>query len=289
MFRNIETPPVERALRSASYYDADYYSGKKSNWSVPYVWDNFAPIFNEWMRFILHVFPESISFLDVGCGRGFMEKAFEISKKSSLLPIKIHGFDHSEYAIATAADEAKPLIECAGIESFKFREAYDVMLAFDVFEHVSEEQVVSFLRRSRKHIRDCICAVIALDEPHQRNEASHCNLQDREYWHRIFLQCGWVQTLEYKMMNDLALKHDHVRNCKCAMFIYGAGEKNRLVRGACVLTYTWYRMASFMKQDFFALCKIRLSAFRLRLRSIKQCLLRSAPWKRNMPGPTTNS
>lgn len=289
MFRKEEKPLPERALRSASFYDADYYSGAKSNWSAPYVWDNFAHIFNEWMKFILHVFPESISFLDVGCGRGFLEKAFEISKKSSLLPIRIHGFDHSEYAIATAEPEARPLVECAGIESFKFREAYDVMLAFDVFEHVSEEQAVSFLKRSRKHVNDCICAIIALDEPHQRLEPSHCNLQDRAYWHRIFLQCGWVQPLEFKMMEDLALKHSHVRNCKCAMFIYGAGPKtwyDRLTRAA---VYGFYRGKKIMGKELPAICKTRLQALARRFHSIKSRLRRFAAWKRNTLEPTTSS
>lgn len=259
----------KRELKPAAFYDADYYAGKTSNWGVPYTWEHFRIVFLEWFKFVLYVFPESRKFLDVGCGRGFLEKAFELGKGATVLPVSMHGFDHSEFAVANAEAEARPFIEQAGLEDFKFRERYDVMLAFDVFEHVAEEQSIAFLTRSRRHVNDCICAVIALYDERNLMDQSHCNLQDRAYWHQIFLKCGWLQTKEYELMQSLAQQHEHVRNCKCEVFIYGAGQKTLIEKISCAFVYEFWRAKFFMTKIVTQACRNASQKFQRGLRSIK--------------------
>lgn len=289
MFHEKEIVYPVRERKNADFYNAEYYSGKNSNWDRPYTWGNFGGIFWEWFKFVLYTFPESKKFLDVGCGRGFFEKVFELGKSSTLVPITIHGFDHSEYAIATAEPEAVPFIECASLDTFAFRENYEVILAFDVFEHVSETQAKNFLKRSRRHIDDCICAVIALDEPRQRLEPSHCNLQDREYWHRVFLECGWVQPKEYKIMQELAQKYEHVRNCKCEVFIYGAGTKTVAEKISRALVYGFWRAKFFMIKTVTQSWQNVSQKFQHRLHSIKVSLLQFVPSTRKAQDVTTPS
>lgn len=212
------------AAIDGDWYDDDYLSGKKSNWGAPYNWENFKHIFEVWAKILVNGFPESKSFLDVGCAIGMLERAMIELRKRKHLGYEIYGFDHSPTMIANADEKAKPFIELCGIDEFFFNRNYDVLVSLDVFEHLTEEQAISFLHRSRYYVNDCLFFVIALDEEHQRAEPSHINLKTREYWHELFLKCRWIQTPEYKFMQDIAMREDNIRRLKVEIFIYGANN-----------------------------------------------------------------
>jgi 2-polyprenyl-3-methyl-5-hydroxy-6-metoxy-1,4-benzoquinol methylase len=209
---------------NGDWYDEDYLSGKKSNWESPYCWENFENIFKSWAKIVVNGFPEAKSFLDVGCATGMLERAILELAKRKHLRYEIHGFDHSPTMILNCEEVARPFIEQSSIDDFTFTQNYDVMISFDVFEHLTEEQAMRFLQRSRYFINDCMFFVIALDEPKQRNEPSHINLKTREYWHEVFLKCGWVQTPEFKLMQDIAMREDNIRRMEVEIFIYGANN-----------------------------------------------------------------
>lgn len=209
---------------SGDWYNEEYLSGAKSNWESPYQWENFENIFKSWAKIVINGFPEAESFLDVGCATGMLERAIVELAKRKHLSYDIHGFDHSPTMILNCEDTARPLIELSGIDDFQFIRNYDVMLSLDVFEHLTEEQAMRFLQRSRYFINDCLFFVIALDEPRQRLEPSHINLKTREYWHDVFLKCGWMQTHEFKLMQDIAMRDDNIRRLDVEVFIYGSGK-----------------------------------------------------------------
>lgn len=211
----------------ADFYDEQYYVGEgKSNWDNAYDLKNFGKLFRKWAVFLIIGFPESKSFLDVGCARGFLEKSFiDLAKHNKRDDLEIGGFDLSPWAIANAAEDAKPFISMASVDNYVFKRKYDVLISLDTFEHLSEEQSTDFLKRSRKFINDYCFLVIALDEERQRAEPSHVNLQNREWWESKISECGWVHNWQTQMMEALARRERFMKSNKVEVFIRCAREE----------------------------------------------------------------
>ena len=210
----------------AAYYDESYYAGlPKANWNKPYTWNNMKPTFAVWAAFLLSAFPEAESFLDVGCAKGFLERALietiGINRRRSL---EMTGFDFSEHAIANAEEKAKPFLECASVDDFKFKRDYDILISLDLFEHLTEKQVRSFLLRSREHINDCGFFCIATDNEMNRAEPSHITLQDYNWWNELFLDCGWILDDEMVEFRKVMLKNTFISNSYSEIFIYSSGK-----------------------------------------------------------------
>lgn len=217
------------------FYDSDYYKnpGIKSNWSEAYEWQYFRQLMMAWWDFLFYMFLEKKSFLDVGCATGLLERGFLESRKMYDFPkdSTIEGFDYSSWAIANADSVVRDMVSQASVDDYKFERNYDMMLSLDVFGHLTEKQARDFLVRSRKHVNDCLLFVIEFDEPHQWKELSHINLQNREWWHELFIECGWVRNRkgeifknEYEMMERFAMRNRFIRLNKLQVFIYGAGN-----------------------------------------------------------------
>lgn len=210
------------------FYAEDYYLGEgKSNWEKPYDWINFGTMFIKWAAFLLTGFPEAKSFINVGCARGFLEKAFlYLAERNKRTDLSFDGFDISPWAIENAEPEAKPFISVASVDDYHFTRQYDVMISLDTFEHLTEAQATRFILRSRKFVNDCGFFVIALDEERQRYEPSHVNLQDRAWWERKFVECGWVSDWQTQIMETLARKERFIQSCKVDVFIFRSQGEN---------------------------------------------------------------
>ena len=217
-------PRLDYKPIGGDWYDADYLSGKKSNWVAPYCWENFRHIFDTWAKILVNGFPEAKNFLDVGCATGMLERSMTEMRRRKHLGYEIEGFDHSPAMMLSCEEKARPFITQASVDDFFFTKRYDVMVSLDVFEHLTEEQALRFLQKSRYYVNDCLFFVIALDEPRQRAEPSHINLKDRKYWHETFLRCGWVHTKEHEFMQRIAMSEDNIKRLEVEIFIYGANN-----------------------------------------------------------------
>lgn len=215
---------------AGEWYDKNYYEnpGTKSNWPTPYVWNNFAPMFAQAAAFVMAGFPFAESFLDVGCARGFMMRALIEHAEKNERKIEIYGFDHSPWAVENAEEKAKKFIECSGIDEFEFKLHFDVMLSFDVFEHLTPEQAFGFLTRSKPFVNDAALAVIKLEGDPEDVELSHINLRNREHWHSAFMDAGWFQNDYAKKMQDHAMREIFVKTRKWEVFYYQSGKKGVL-------------------------------------------------------------
>lgn len=213
--------------REAAFYNEDYYiAHKTSNYTRPYEWGNFQHIAIEWAKMLIEGFPMCRTFLDVGCARGFLERAFlEVQENMEMIKdgkplFTMRGFDHSPFAIANAEEKSRPFVQCAGVDEFEFDQDYDVMLCFDVLGHLTERQSRDWLSRSRPRINKFLFAVIELHDERQYWDATHVNLQTRGWWHDFLLSCGWQQDWEAATMQEAAMQDRFVRNSKCEVFVY---------------------------------------------------------------------
>lgn len=191
------------------WYNADYFEhGLKSNWREGYHGSKFAGLFRETAVFLTDLFPEAASFLDAGCAKGFLVRALRERGKECC------GFDHSRWALDHAEESAKPHLWEASTDTVEFKQSFDVLLAFSLFEGLTEEQARAFLHRARPFTRQALLAVIATCEneasakPLARDgDLSHITLRGRTWWHELFLCAGWRQDNLHKTAERMCQNH----------------------------------------------------------------------------------
>lgn len=184
-----------------AWYDADYFEhGRKSNWRKGYTWQSFATLFRETAEFLATMLPESESFLDAGCAKGFLVRTLRERGKQAW------GFDHSEWAIDHAEESAKPFLRRASVEEFVFDRDFDVTLSFFLLESLTESQALAFLERARKQTRHALVSVIHTGEEEPTKpvagddrDLSHITLQSRAWWHDLILRAGWRQDVLHRI------------------------------------------------------------------------------------------
>jgi 2-polyprenyl-3-methyl-5-hydroxy-6-metoxy-1,4-benzoquinol methylase len=181
---HLATPPIPVP---PSWYDADYFEhGVKSNWTRGYHWSLFAGLFRATATLLCELFPHNESFLDAGCAKGFLIRALIERGRDCT------GFDHSRWAVDHAERMAAPHIACVGAAEYTFPRPVDVLLAFDLLSHLTEDEAEAFLRRARAHVSRSLFATL----PSERVSASdrdrtHVNRRDRAWWSALLARTGW--------------------------------------------------------------------------------------------------
>ena len=205
------------------WYDADYFEhGVKSNWSDGYRWDAFAGLFRETAEFLATTFPEAQSFLDAGSGKGFLVRALREKGK------ECWGFDHSAWALERAEESAKAFLRQASVDDVQYDQPIDMLLAFSLFECLTEEQAFAFSRRALHWTRHGLLAVIALaDEQKQEpgaddGDLSHITLRSRTWWHDLFLRAGWRQDALHRTVERHSQFHSLPTRMGWSMFVYSS-------------------------------------------------------------------
>jgi glycosyltransferase involved in cell wall biosynthesis/SAM-dependent methyltransferase len=208
---------------AAEWYDADYFEhGRKSNWARGYSWSLFSDLFKQTAAFLCDSFPEAESFLDAGCGKGFLVRALCERGKDAW------GFDHSPWAIDHAETSIKKHLLRARAESIEYERRFDLTLAFSLCESLTEEQAHEFLKRARGWTRQAIVASI----PSFENEAeerrfrkhdrdySHITLRSRAWWHAQFLRAGWRQDALHRIVERACGRHELPRRMNWKIYVY---------------------------------------------------------------------
>ena len=206
------------------WYDADYFErGLKSNWRGGYTWSAFSGLFRDTAQFLMDLFPEAGTFLDVGCAKGFLVRCLREAGK------ECWGIDHSPWAVAQADTSAKPFIIEASAEDAVFDRQVDVLVVLDLLSHLTEEQALEFLRRSRTWTGSAIVASIASFEsadeearfrPKESRDRTHVTMRTRAWWHERFLAAGWRQDALHRLGAGRCQDHALPRRMQWRMYSY---------------------------------------------------------------------
>ena len=161
------------------WYDADYWdhpAAGKSGFIRPYMWDHLGDHFQATAAHIVERFSPSSS-LDVGCGKGFLVKALLD------LGVDAYGLDLSEYAIQHCPPDVADRVRVDDITGPGLLEPVHLVTAFDVLEHLPEATIPHVLARLEGAGSEwLICNIGLADSPTPDPDASHINLQTRQWW-----------------------------------------------------------------------------------------------------------
>lgn len=187
MMSNLYNEPFK-----GSFYDVDYFeNGPESGkgWLRNYSWmpqRNYREAF----AYIDYLeLDEKSHVLDVGCAKGFIVKALRN------LEIKADGCDISEYALTFAPEGCW---DCSTNEAWEehYGFGYTNIIAKDVFEHLTKEQLSSMLKILKNVAPKIMCIVPIGDSgvyriPEYHTEISHLIIEDEDWWLNKFDENGW--------------------------------------------------------------------------------------------------
>lgn len=208
---------------AGEWYDEDYFEkGLKSNWDHGYSWLLFQDLFRETATFLTNTFFEASSYLDIGCAKGFLVRALRERAK------ECWGFDHSPWAIEHAEESSKPFIERSSVDEIDFDRQFDLLVAFGIFESLTESQLRSFLSRARAWTRQAIFATIPSFQSEEEEslyykndkDLSHITMHTREWWHEMFLSAGWRQDPLHRIVQRMCQNHELSRKMGWKVYVY---------------------------------------------------------------------
>jgi ADP-heptose:LPS heptosyltransferase/glycosyltransferase involved in cell wall biosynthesis len=208
----------------ASWFDEDYFEhGRKSNWKRGYSWQEFSGLFRETAAFLCSLFPSARTYLDAGCGKGFLVRALRESEREAW------GCDISPWAFVHAEDAARDYLSIGPAEETPWEGEHDVLTAFHLLTQMSEAQIDCFLRRARERTRMAVLAVIPLiDESCGKfaaeGDLGHVTRRPRLWWHERFLAAGWRQDPLHRAMEQVCQAHPLPRRMGWDLFLYSPGQ-----------------------------------------------------------------
>lgn len=135
--------------------------------------------------------------LDYGCAKGYLVKALR------MLGINAYGYDSSEYAIKNADDD---VVEYVSTSLQQFHDCWDLVIAKDVLEHMTVEQVDEFLSTCF-NFSDELFVVVPLGDgeryhiPSYELDKTHIIKQSLEWWKARAEKVGYEVDALYQFKN----------------------------------------------------------------------------------------
>lgn len=139
-----------------------------------------------WEKFFGHIADEIVenlhpqTVLDAGCAMGYLVAALRDRG------VEAYGIDISNYAISKVREDIRPFCVVGSlsepIDHTVLPERFDLVTSIEVLEHMSEEDG----KKAIASICNMTDHVIFSSSPEDIMEQTHINVQQREYWARIF-------------------------------------------------------------------------------------------------------
>ena len=122
--------------------------------------------------------------LDYGCAKGFLVHALRI------LGYNAFGEDISEYALKNCIEDVKPFV------SLPTKKHYDLIIAKDILEHVTEEDLPSVLKNIHQRGKEFFFVIPLGDKDRFRIreyevDITHVTKKDEQWWINLFNKYGF--------------------------------------------------------------------------------------------------
>lgn len=176
----------------ASYYDREYYMGKKGGHKISYLDSFLGKIFhnllNLYRALIYKITLNPRSALDMGSGLGKMVKYLR------LLGVEAYGIDISQFAVNSVDKRIKPYIKLADATKLPFKDnQFDLVFSHNLLEHLDYEKSVKAIKESIRVSKKYIIHKIYTKENlwyqvFHRRDFSVISFFSKKYWENIFNQ-----------------------------------------------------------------------------------------------------
>lgn len=136
---------------------------------------------------IERLYPQTV--MDVGCSIGMMVSAFRD------IGIECYGIDISEFAISQTRIEHRSYFSVQDILDpipEHFPQHYDVVTCIEVAEHLPEAIIRKFIGR----LCELGSYVVFSSTPYDIEDPTHINVQQPEYWCKLFAEQGYYRCLD---------------------------------------------------------------------------------------------
>ncbi len=170
-------------------YNYSYYH----NCCGPIAYENSK----NWMEFFGNIADHIIrdinpkTVLDAGCAMGYLVAALRDRG------VEAYGIDISEYAISMVREDIKPYCFVGSLTERlpqNMPQRYDLVISIEVLEHLYAEDG----KIAIKNICNLSDDILFCSSPTDFTESTHFNVQQREYWARLFAENNFFDDLNYR-------------------------------------------------------------------------------------------
>lgn len=129
--------------------------------------------------------------LDAGCAMGYLVAALRERG------VEAYGIDISDYAICCVREDIRPYCAVGSLLDplpEGLPEQYDVVVTIEVLEHLYADAG----KKAIQNLCSLADTVIFSSSPDDFTEKTHLNVQQREYWARLFAENGFYDDLNYR-------------------------------------------------------------------------------------------
>lgn len=129
--------------------------------------------------------------LDAGCATGHLVAALRD------LGVEAYGVDISEYAISVVRDDVRPFCAVGSLTEplpENLPKKYDLVVTIEVLEHLDAQAG----EKAVKNLCSYADTILFASTPDDFEDPTHVNVQQREYWAKLFAQEGFLDDLNYR-------------------------------------------------------------------------------------------
>ena len=173
---------------SEIYNEAYYHSGcGPVPYEEPEHWVKFFGGIAD--RIVSDLYPETV--LDAGCAMGYLVAALRDRG------VKAYGVDISQYAVSMVREDIRPYCFVGSLTEklpAELPEKYDLVVTIEVLEHLYAEDG----ERAIQHLCQLSDTILFSSTPDDFSERTHVNVQQREYWAKLFFKNGFMDDINYR-------------------------------------------------------------------------------------------